>query len=121
MDAAIREARADVLVVSYNDESWITAEQMTRSLHEAGHERVGLLAFDSRRYVGAQIGIHGPDGTKVGSVSHLHNTELVFVAGAADRVEAALAAGALAQPLEPPPARTPAAVTAAAAARPAGS
>ena len=105
VDAVIQDARADVVVVSYNDESWITAEQMTRSLRDAGHERVGLLAFDSTRYVGAKIGIHGPDGTKVGSVSHLRNTELVFVAGAADRVEAALAAGSLAQPLEPPPAR----------------
>ncbi len=120
VDTVIRQARAGVLVVSYNDESWITADQMTRSLHEAGHERVGLLAFDSRRYVGAKIGIHGPDGTKVGSVSHLNNTELVFVAGPAERVEAALAAGSLAQPLEPPPARVPP-VTAAAAARPAGS
>lgn len=110
----IQDARADVVVVSYNDESWITAEQMTRSLRDAGHERVGLLAFDSTRYVGAKIGIHGPDGTKVGQVSHLRNTELVFVAGDADRVEAALAAGSLARPLQPP-------VTAAAGARPVGS
>ena len=110
-----------MVVVSYNDESWITAEQMTRSLRDAGHERVGLLAFDSKRYVGAQIGIHGPDGTKVGQVSHLRNTELVFVAGDADRVEAALAAGSLAQPLEPPPARETATVTAAAGTRPVGS
>ena len=66
---------------------------MTRSLREAGHAHVGVLAFDSRRYVGAKIGIHGPDGSKVGRVSHLNNTELVFVAGDPDRVEAALAAG----------------------------
>ncbi len=103
LDALIRSARADVVVVSYNDESWVTPEQMTRSLREAGHPRVGVLAFDSKRYVGAQIGIHGPDGSKVGRVSHLRNTELVFVAGDADRVEAALAAGSAARPLEAPP------------------
>ena len=85
-------ARAKVLVVSYNDESWITAEQMMRSLRDAGHCEVRLLAFDSKRYVGAQIGIHGPSGEKVGKVSHLRNTEYVFVAGETDRVEAAVPA-----------------------------
>jgi adenine-specific DNA-methyltransferase len=88
----IRRARARVVVVSYNDESWITADQMTWWLLDAGHETVRLLAFDNKRYVGAQIGIHGPDGTRVGAVSHLRNTELVFLAGPAGEVEAAAAA-----------------------------
>jgi adenine-specific DNA-methyltransferase len=88
----IRRARARVVVVSYNDESWITADQMTWWLLDAGHETVRLLAFDNKRYVGAQIGIHGPDGTRVGAVSHLRNTELVFLAGPAAEVEAAAAA-----------------------------
>jgi adenine-specific DNA-methyltransferase len=83
-------AKAEVVVVSYNDESWITAEDMMRSLREAGHDDVRLLAFDRKRYVGAQIGIHSPNGEKVGTVSHLRNTEYVFVAGATDRVEAAV-------------------------------
>jgi adenine-specific DNA-methyltransferase len=61
-----------------------------RSLREAGHDDVRLLAFDRKRYVGAQIGIHSPNGEKVGTVSHLRNTEYVFVAGATDRVEAAV-------------------------------
>ena len=51
-----------------------------------------MLAFDSKRYVGAQIGIYNPSGHKVGKVSHLRNTEYVFVAGEADRVEAAVRA-----------------------------
>jgi len=42
---------------------------------------VRILAFDSRRYVGAQIGIHSPAGVKVGTVSHLRNTEYLVVAG----------------------------------------
>ena len=50
-----------------------------------------MLAFDSKRYVGAQIGIHNPAGEKVGTVSHLRNIEYVFVAGPRDRVEAATA------------------------------
>lgn len=99
MPEALRDvlarARADVLMVSYNDESWITPEEMTRFLRDAGHEDVRMLAFDSKRYVGAQIGIHSPSGEKVGQVSHLRNVEHVFVAGPADRVEAAIAAAPL--------------------------
>ena len=86
----VARVRAEVVVVSYNDESWITPSEMMRSLRDAGHDDVRMLAFDSKRYVGAQIGIHGPTGQKVGTVSHLRNTEYVFVAGPTDRVEAAV-------------------------------
>ena len=44
------------------------------------------LAFDSRRYVGAQIGIHNPQGEKVGTVSHLRNVEYVVVSGDPSRI-----------------------------------
>ena len=92
LESLIRRARAEVVVVSYNDESWITVEQMTHSLREAGHEDVRMLAFDSKRYVGAQIGIFNRSGDKVGKVSHLRNVEHVFVAGPTEKVEAAVAA-----------------------------
>ncbi len=82
-------ARADLLVVSYDDESWITPDEMTSALREAGHGCVQVLAFDSRRYVGAQIGIHGPTGAKVGEVKRLRNVEYLFLAGDRDRVLAA--------------------------------
>jgi adenine-specific DNA-methyltransferase len=88
--ALLAGIRAEVVVVSYNDESWITPAEMMRLLRDAGHDDVRLLAFDRKRYVGAQIGIHGPTGEKVGTVSHLRNTEYVFVAGPTDRVEAAV-------------------------------
>ena len=90
LGSLLEQVRAEVVVVSYNDESWITPEQMMRLLRDAGHADVRLLAFDSKRYVGAQIGIHGPTGEKVGTVSHLRNTEYVFVAGPTDRVEEAV-------------------------------
>ncbi len=83
--------RAEVVVVSYNDESWITADQMSAMLRDAGHEAVRLMAFDRKRYVGALIGIHSPTGERVGEVGRRRNTEYVFVAGATDRVEAATA------------------------------
>src|SRR5215208_329287 len=77
MPAALRDViqtvDAETVVVSYNDESWVTPEQMSDWLREAGHEAVGVLAFDAKRYVGAQIGIFNPLGEKVGRVGRLRN------------------------------------------------
>ena len=47
----------------------------------ASRGEVVALAFDSRRYVGALIGIHNPAGDKVGTVSHTRNQEYVVIAG----------------------------------------
>jgi adenine-specific DNA-methyltransferase len=89
LESVIARTRATVVVVSYNDEAWVTPAQITGWLRDAGHDEVAMLGFDSKRYVGAQIGIHNPAGRKVGRVSHLRNTEYVFVAGPAELVEAA--------------------------------
>jgi adenine-specific DNA-methyltransferase len=86
----IGRARAEVVVASYNDESWVTPDAMVEMLRDAGHEEVRMLAIDSKRYVGAQIGIFNPAGEKVGRVSRLRNVEYVFVAGPAEKVEAAV-------------------------------
>lgn len=88
----VGRARAEVVVVSYNDESWVSADEMVALLRDAGHEEVRVVAFDSKRYVGAQIGIHNPAGKKVGTVARLRNTEYVFVAGPTDKVEAGVRA-----------------------------
>jgi adenine-specific DNA-methyltransferase len=94
LESLIRRVRADVVVVSYNDESWVHPDQISRWLLAAGHEQVGVLGFDSKRYVGAQIGIYNPAGHKVGQVNRLRNTEYLFVAGPADQVTAAVASAA---------------------------
>lgn len=75
----IADVKTEVLVLSYNNESWISLEDLVESCSVHGH--VGVLAFDSKRYVGAQIGIYNPSGEKVGKVSHLRNVEYVLVAG----------------------------------------
>jgi adenine-specific DNA-methyltransferase len=90
--SVIHAVRADVVLVSYNDEAWVTPAQIEAWLYEAGHRTVKRLAFDSKRYVGAQIGVHNPAGEKVGSVGRLRNVEYVMVAGDTDRVDAATAA-----------------------------
>ena len=70
---------ARVVVLSYNDESWIELESLVEMMKCRGEVRV--LAFDSKRYVGAQIGIHNPRGDRVGEVSHLRNLEYIAIAG----------------------------------------
>jgi adenine-specific DNA-methyltransferase len=67
------------IVVSFSNEGFHDLAAVEGLLAERGH--VGRLDVDSRRYVGAKIGIHDPAGRRVGSVSHLRNTEAVFVCG----------------------------------------
>jgi adenine-specific DNA-methyltransferase len=84
LERVIRDVRARVVVVSYNDEAWVGIND----LHDmcAVHGHVEVLEFDSRRYVGAQIGIHNLQGERVGTVSHVRNREYLLIAG--ERAEA---------------------------------
>ena len=65
--------------MSFSDEGFHRPGRLLELLAERGH--TGAIAVDSRRYVGARIGIHSPAGRRVGEISHLRNTELVFVCG----------------------------------------
>lgn len=67
------------IVVSFNDEGYHDLGLVAALLAEKGYVRT--VAVDFKRYVGAQIGIHNPQGEKVGRVSHLRNTEMLFIAG----------------------------------------
>jgi len=83
--SVIKSLNAETLVISYNNESWVSQEELKEMCSH--FEEVRLLAFDSKRYVGAQIGIYNPSGEKVGKVSHLRNHEWVVVAGDHKTVE----------------------------------
>ena len=83
----IRDIDAALVVVSYNNESWVSIDELEAMCRERGGA-VRTLEFDSRRYVGALIGIHNPDGEKVGAVSHVRNVEYVVCCGEPDLVEA---------------------------------
>jgi adenine-specific DNA-methyltransferase len=93
-EKVIADARAEVVLVSYNDEGWVTPEQVCGWLRAGGHEAVDVLGFDSRRYIGAQIGIYSRDGRKVGTAGRLRNVEYVMVAGPSDKVRRAREAAA---------------------------
>src|SRR4051812_4837989 len=90
----IAKLRARVVVVSISDESWLPLEELLEMCGDRDH--VEVLAFDSRRYVGAQIGIFNPSGERVGRVSHLRNREHLLVAGDRTEVREVVAAAPLA-------------------------
>ena len=98
--SAVQSVDCDLLVLSYNDESWLDLHELeemcsiqrpqdaaTKGVGAAAVGRqvrrreVATLAFESTRYVGARIGIFDPSGRKVGQVGHLTNQELLVVAG----------------------------------------
>lgn len=89
MPAALREVvrnvKARTVILSYNNESWVSLEELVDMCASRG-DWVEVVAFDSKRYVGAQIGIYNPSGVKVGTVSHLRNVEYVLISGAKDDV-----------------------------------
>ena len=103
--SCIEDVDARLLILSYNDESWIALDDLLELCASRGG-RVVALAFDSARYVGAQIGVHNPDGVRVGEVSHLRNLEYVLVCGDADVVGRVTAPYVEAQALATPTPRS---------------
>jgi len=98
----IERLHAPWVVLSCSDEGFHDLGDLVALLAERGHVRTVAIPF--RRYVGAQIGIFDPAGRRVGEVSHLRNTELLFLAGpdaALSERAARAAAGAMAGPLAP--------------------
>jgi adenine-specific DNA-methyltransferase len=67
------------LVVSVSNEGFHDVDGLGGALAELGY--VGRVDVDSKRYVGAQIGIYNPSGEKVGAVSRLRNRESLFLVG----------------------------------------
>ncbi len=97
--SVVRSVSCDLLVLSYNNESWLDVSELEAICAESstvagrpdgagssGQRYVATLAFDSARYVGARIGIFDPSGQKVGRVGHLSNQELLVIAGEEDLV-----------------------------------
>ena len=67
------------LLVSFNNEGFLDRAEIEQLLSTRG--TVTVLSRCHPRYVGAKIGIHNPQGRKVGEVSHLKNTEYLFLVG----------------------------------------
>ena len=69
--------KAPNLIVSFNDEGYLSRDQLVGML--SGRGEVQVIEIARPRYVGARIGIHNPRGEKVGVVGRLRNVEYLFV------------------------------------------
>lgn len=78
--------KCDVLVVAYNDESWMSQTEMLDAFDAAGYDRTIVLAYEQGRYVGSQIGIYNPSGEIVGIAGKRTNHELMFVGGTKQQI-----------------------------------
>ena len=67
------------VLLSFSDEGFHDLSRVHDLLGERGY--VTAVGVNSKRYVGAQIGIHNPRGERTGTVSHVRNTEVLFVCG----------------------------------------
>ncbi|HEX6395251.1 MAG TPA: DNA adenine methylase [Acidimicrobiales bacterium] len=81
MAALVSGLKAEVVLISGSDEGWIPVEDLADMASGCG--AVEILAFDSRRYIGSQIGVFDPQGKKVGIAGRARNTEFLVVAGPA--------------------------------------
>jgi adenine-specific DNA-methyltransferase len=98
LQAVVQACRARHLVVSFNDEGFLSRAEI-ESILGACRPHVVVFSSDFKRHVGAQVGIHNPQGEKVGRAGKLRNTEHLFIAtpdlAAVDRLrQRAEAAGA---------------------------
>jgi adenine-specific DNA-methyltransferase len=76
MTELVEAVDARWIVVSFNNEGYISKDEMIELLARHGEVDVRELAYN--RYVGAKIGIYNLRGEKVGRVGHLENVEYVF-------------------------------------------
>ena len=77
LKAVIEGVKAPNLIVSFNDEGYLSRDQLVEML--SGRGEVQVIEIARPRYVGARIGIHNPKGVKVGAVGRLRNVEYLFV------------------------------------------
>ena len=70
---------ARYLLVSFSNEGYLGFDELNTLLSARGEVASATVAH--KRYVGAQIGIYNPRGEKVGRVSHLKNSEYLFLVG----------------------------------------
>jgi len=85
------------ILLSFSDEGFHDLDRVRGLLGERGY--VTAVGVDSRRYVGAKIGIHNPRGERTGIVSHLRNTEMLFVCGPSRGLVDGIAADLAVSPL----------------------
>lgn len=86
----LNSLKAETVVLSYNNEAWLSRDQLISITERFG--RVEVLDFEFKRYIGSQIGIYNKRGEKVSEPRHKSNIEHVVIAGPKERVKTMLEA-----------------------------
>jgi adenine-specific DNA-methyltransferase len=81
----VKSVKAETIVLSYNNESWLNREQLITLCESKGEVRVLDVSF--RRYIGGQIGVYNRAGERVGQPGAKRNTEHIVIAGPRDVVD----------------------------------
>ncbi len=81
----IAGVRAEVVIVSFSNEGFVPLEALTQMCAQRGHP-VQVLAYDTRRYIGQQIGVFSPEGRRVGQAGHERNVEYLLVSAPEERL-----------------------------------
>ncbi len=85
-EALLARLRARWLVVSFNDEGYLSLERLRALLGARG--RVSERAVAHPRYIGHRIGVYNPRGERVGRPGPARNHEHLFVVDLRTRVRA---------------------------------
>ena len=79
IEKLVSEVKAQTIVLSYNNESWLSKEDLIQMCEARGH--VEVVDVDFKRYVGSQIGVYNKKGLKVGTPGARRNVEHIVIAG----------------------------------------
>jgi adenine-specific DNA-methyltransferase len=85
----VDDLKCETMVLSYNNESWLSRENLMDIASKRGH--VEILDFDFKRYVGSQIGVFNKAGQRVGNPGAKRNIEHIVIAGEKQTVKRMLA------------------------------
>lgn len=85
----VDDLKCDTMVLSYNNESWLSRDDLMEIASKRGH--VEILDFDFKRYVGSQIGVFNKAGERVGNPGAKRNIEHIVIAGEKQTVKRMLA------------------------------
>lgn len=83
----IARVQAETVMVSFSNEGFVPLDDLIQMCEVRGHP-VTVLAYDTRRYIGQQIGVFSPDGRRVGQAGPERNVEYVLISAPQDRLEA---------------------------------
>lgn len=91
VEQVVKETKATTLILSFNNEAWLSLDQLIDICASRGEVRV--LDIDFKRYVGAKIGVYNKQGKQVGEPGAGRNIEHLLICGQKNKVDLLHAVG----------------------------